>query len=295
MKTLLSLILTIAFTFDFAFGQYHHFPDSNAVWSVYNQKYFVSGDSIINLMSYKKYHFSNDSIPTLSNSTFFALLREDVLLKKIFAIAKDNNSERLLYDFSLGVNDTITVFPLSFFHFISSGIKIKIDQIDSIIINGQYRKRLKIVGVDENTYYPEYWIEGIGSTFGPFNSGITGRVICDIYYPELLCFEQDGLLLYDNPNYLDCFEPYPTGINENKILYDVRIYPNPTQNIINIESDSKIIRYRLISSIGQVIVCRNIFGNTHSIDITGYPTGTYLLFIETDKRIAIRKIIKNDL
>ncbi len=273
-------------TMNTVFGQNFNFPDSNAIWSVYDEKYFVAGDSSFNFINYKKYYFTNDSI--VATGTFFALLREDTITEQVFSISSDSIQEHLLYDFSLGVNDTATVFPLAFY---LEPIRIIVDQIDSILINGQYHKRLKVLGLDQNTNIHEYWIEGIGSTFGLFNSGITGIVVFDITYPELICFEKDGVIIYNNPKYISCYEPYPIGIYENQIFNRVRIYPNPTRHTLTIESDYKIHSYQLFSSIGKEIEKKVIFDNFHSIDISNYPSGVYFINITHSKGNVMKKII----
>ena len=231
MKNLL-LSLAILLTLSSAFAQSNNFPDSNAIWSVYNEKYFVDGDSTFNAINYKKYYFSNDSIVT--SGSFYALLREDILTKKVFAISSGNTQEHLLYDFSLSINDTVSVFPLSF-PFTSGPILVKVESVDSVLIGDTYNRRLKIIGEYLNSGYEEYWIEGIGSTMGIFNSGIIGTMVTDIYYPTLLCFEKDGIILFHNPNFTDCFENFPVGIREPDYFIGTKVYPNPVRNFATIE------------------------------------------------------------
>jgi hypothetical protein len=273
LKLQLLLVMLVLFTASNAqTNVYHPFPDSNAVWSVFNQKYFVSGDSTLNMLNYKKYFFSSDSIPLLTNGAFFALVREDTLAKRVWAILKDSANEKLLYDFSLEVNDTTTVFPASNFFYVPDGIKIIVEQSDSVLIDGQYRKRLKIIGADQNTYLPEYWIEGIGSTFGPFNSGFVGFIIFDAPYPVLICFEQDGQLLYHDLNFPDCYEPLPVGINEEERIAVLNVFPNPVNNVLFIQG-SDISRVELFDITGKMLkecACREL--DLHNID-----TGVYIV------------------
>lgn len=291
MKHLL-LCLTIILTAKSVFGQNINFPDSNAIWSVYNEKYFVNGDSTYNSFNYKKYYFTNDSIVTTGR--FFALLREDTIKKKVFSVALGNSQEHLLYDFSLAINDTITVYPLSF-SFYTGPILIKVDFIDSILLDDNYHKRLKISGVNQNTGYDEYWIEGVGSTLGVFNSGITGIVVFDIYYPTLLCFEKDGVTLYSNPDFTTCYENYPTGMDDYSLWHKTKLFPNPSTNKIFIESDDKIKSYKIATPTGKTIKQEDIHTNSFSIDIANYLDGVYFVILRTDNGITTKKLIKNGL
>lgn len=289
MKNLL-FFSTILLTLNSAFGQNINFPDSNAVWSVYNEKYFIGGDSTFNAEVYKKYYYSNDSI--VKSGNFFALFREDTLVKKVFAISAGDSIEHLLYDFSLKINDTATVFPLSFPPY-SGPILIKVEMLDSILVSDKYCKRLKILGAHQNTGMEEYWIEGIGSTMGLFNSGITGVIILDIYYPTLLCFEKDGVNLYSNPNFTDCYENFPVGIEENDLTPWTTIYPNPTNSILLIESDQEIISYQFVSANGKVIMTGNAGKKSFTLNISGLSKGIYILSLKTVKSVVVKKIIKN--
>lgn len=256
------------------------------------EKYFIDGDSTYNTIDYKKYYFTNDSIVT--TGSFFALLREDTILKKVFSIASGNTQEHLLYDFSLSINDTISVYPLSFpFYF--GPILIKVDLIDSVLIGSNYHKRLKISGVNENTGFDEYWIEGIGSTMGIFNCGITGIVVLDIYYSTLLCFEKDGVILYNNQNFTNCYQHHSTGIDENSLWLKTLLFPNPATSLVYIKSNIEIKSYKIESLVGKIIKQENTTSKTFSIDISTYLDGVYMVTLTTDNGIIVKKLIKTGL
>jgi len=293
IKAQIILIIVIFFTlYSDLLGQDFHFPDSNAIWSVYNEKYFVQGDSIYNSFDYNKYFLSCDS--TVITGSFFALLREDTITKKIFAIPAGSENERLLYDFSLNLNDTCTVYPLSFMYY-SGPIRIKVDEIDSILLNDeQYHQRKKIIGIDANTHIAEYWIDGIGSTFGLFNSGLTGIGYADISYPTLLCFEQDGLIVFDNPVFIDCYEPYPPAIVESYDPENVFIYPNPGTNQLNIRISNSDLKFEMMNLNGQLVLERLVNSNNNSINTEILKPGMYFFKLSdsNNKNIKHGKWIK---
>jgi hypothetical protein len=287
MKHLIILsLLTFSLT---SFGQSVALPDSNAIWSVYDQKYFVDGDSTYNSVDYKKYYLSMDSL--LTNESLFAIVREDTITRQVFAIASDDTVERLIYDFSLNENDTVSVYPFSFLGF-SEAVRIQIESVDTITLGAVERRRQKIVGLDGNTGYDEYWIEGIGSTMGPFNSGATGYVIFDIYYPFLLCFEKDGNLLYNNPEFSSCYQAYPTSVNDIELNNSVDIFPNPTYNSCTIKSESEISTYQVVSVSGRHIYEQRVKADTISVDISDLAEGVYILRLTTAKGLVTKRIIK---
>lgn len=79
-----------------------------------------------------------------------------------------------------------------------------------------------------------------------------------------------------------------TGINENTINSNIYIYPNPAQNIINIEAPETIKTISIIDMTGKVIL---IESNTNQLHLTDLQNGLYLIKIETTTGYLTRKII----
>jgi len=197
----------------------------------------------------------------------------------------------LLYDFLLEVNDTAIVYPLSFP--ISAGpIPIMVESIDSILLSGNYHTRFKIVGVDFPNGIEEYWIEGIGSTMDIFNSGITGICVTDITFPTLLCFEKEGAIVYHNPDFSDCYEHYPVGIEETHLVFRTKNYPNPTNSSLKIESEKEIIYFQLLSCTGMILLEGKVGMTSFTIDISDLPPGIYLIALNTASGTIVKKIVK---
>ena len=78
----------------------------------------------------------------------------------------------------------------------------------------------------------------------------------------------------------------------------INIYPNPTSNYINIESQAftnKNIVVVVLNAIGQEVFRAELksFSGFERIDFKEMPSGVYILRIETDKEYAISKFIKN--
>ena len=101
-------------------------------------------------------------------------------------------NEVLLYDFNLTVGDTVSV-GWSDYRLISE-----------VEVDGTMRRQLGLgrysVGYPP-TEVDEYWIEGVGSTFGFLNSGSEGLGGAFIY---LLCYHENGNLVWDNEAFDDC-------------------------------------------------------------------------------------------
>jgi aminopeptidase YwaD len=83
-----------------------------------------------------------------------------------------------------------------------------------------------------------------------------------------------------------------TGINDidNQHISDfVKIYPNPTSNLINLNFVSPIIKFEsiLFDEVGNQV----LISNQKQIDISTLPNGVYILTIKTDTWQKSQKII----
>ena len=104
--------------------------------------------------------------------------------------------EALLYDFNLNVGDTVTVNWM--------GQQLMVMEESEVEVNGTMRRQLGL-GAYSIGYPPtevdEYWIEGVGSTYGFVYSGSEGGGGAFI---TLLCYHENGNLVWDNEEFDDC-------------------------------------------------------------------------------------------
>jgi hypothetical protein len=82
-----------------------------------------------------------------------------------------------------------------------------------------------------------------------------------------------------------------TGINEQTNTNDFKVYPNPTNNILNIilPKPSDYFTISVYSSFGQELFKAS---NKTSIDISNLPKGIYFLTVKNYDRIWTTKIVK---
>jgi hypothetical protein len=78
---------------------------------------------------------------------------------------------------------------------------------------------------------------------------------------------------------------------EAEIYEGVKVYPNPVDNIININSSEEIIRVNLYNLSGQLLLTNGI-GLETKIDISDLSSGMYILRIETEDNIYTERIVK---
>ncbi len=248
MRKLILIVLLLAMQITNKAQSYYPLPDSNAVWTLFHygqtgseiQKFGISGDTIINSITYKKIYWCFDYNFNLANLYYKAAIRQ--INKKVYVVYPTHTSESILYDFTLTINDTAKVISQSGFLY-----SYKVASIDSINISGHYHKRWKFNSA--SFHDEEYWIEGIGSTFGLLLPLWTGSDNCF----NLLCASKDSSVIYqylDMPNMPTCTGnlPYdcdgllnPASVREQFIENTKTIiFPNPFSNSAIIKTNNEL-------------------------------------------------------
>jgi len=187
--------------------------------------------------------------------------------------------EYLLHDFTLKVGDEVPV-PDDYYWDIPA-----IKKIDSIKINGVYKKRFHLYG--GGLQFAEYIIEDIGATSSLFE---------DMFYFEggtlLICFVKDGESVWGEP------------LGECDITVDIEkmnessqciLFPNPAHDYAKLIlpphlSDADIA----IRTINQKIIYYKTDIATESVDIylKNFSSGVYFIEINYDHNRQFLKLIK---
>jgi len=267
---------------------YHPFPESNAFWSeiswwntdpylpcTVTDNYFVffNGDTLIGQNNYHKVYQSGYISASCPPPGYYyynqyeGALRQDSILKKVFFVQPSNNFEELLYDFNLGIGDTLDSSFNSFadFNFISN--------IDSVLVGSNFHKRF-ILSSQFDTNYAAI-IEGVGSTLGLFKNLVNPNFI--MYAgSHLKCFNHYA----DNyPDTSACV--FTIGIDETKQDPNFfSIYPNPiiSESTINFNHWIPNAELSLYDLHGRLVRRLNIEQSSEVKFIRGdLPDGLYSL------------------
>lgn len=103
-------------------------------------------------------------------------------------------------------------------------------------------------------------------------------------------------LIFDPEYWIVTKDPLIIGIEEEIVAKDIRLFPNPTQGIINIEMKSGVTLSEVkIYNMEGRLVGEKIMDSQltiDKIDLSEYPTGTYLLSMQTNKGKVSRKVMK---
>jgi hypothetical protein len=71
----------------------------------------------------------------------------------------------------------------------------------------------------------------------------------------------------------------------------IKITPNPVENIINIIESSNAVM-EIYNMLGKLIIMETIDSNKHDVDVSGLNSGVYIVVVRKDKKVYNHKIIK---
>ena len=83
--------------------------------------------------------------------------------------------------------------------------------------------------------------------------------------------------------------------NENKIESELRIFPNPFQNKINIDAENILVfSVKIFSCLGELVGNFKINGKNNFSLVFGdnLSPGIYLLKVHTDKKVLLKRLVK---
>ncbi|WP_196893120.1 T9SS type A sorting domain-containing protein [Aureivirga marina] len=86
------------------------------------------------------------------------------------------------------------------------------------------------------------------------------------------------------------------GIENHKFLEDIKIYPNPAKDKINIQwNENSNVSIRLFDQQGRIIkyIKDTPINQALEIDLSNYTNGIYFVRINSDKGVRTEKIVKN--
>lgn len=235
----------------------------------------VEGDTMINLENFKILYRTYEEFPI--NWTKYGYIREDENKRVYYIPFQENdtaiNEPAMVYNFGVELNDTLSI--TSFAYNYPSDLEIIITEIDSLLIEGKYRRRIKYT-CNNGSYDNNFWIEGIGSNNGLIGPGFYCYIVCPTL--ELLCVKEGDVIIYHDEYYTDC---YIVGIAENSFkIQQFLVYPNPAKNDIYIVPQiivSSDLRFELYNLENKIILRKEIINyNPLNINIINLKDGLYL-------------------
>lgn len=259
--------------------RWNEFYQFEAAW---NYTVRVAGDTVAEGTAYKKVVVEPDySLPHMN------LLREDTASRRVYHRLWEGN-ERLLYDFSLAVGDTITIDGVHHVLLsVTDTIPLYCMTSDTVTCSVTPRRVYRLSS--PQIYYPVYWIEGVGSLAGLL---YPGTAWCGDF--KVLChFDRYGAWdYYHKTHEVGPCEGY-VAVPQREMDPGLSAYPNPVAGDAFYIRGSGIARAVVFDAVGRAV--NEVFPSGISpcrVDLTG-PAGVYTVRITSaDGRVSAHKVIK---
>jgi len=237
----------------------------------------VIGDSIINGQNYKEV----DYYSAFNYETGF--LREDTTTGKVWFYNKVINKEILVVDLSLNEPDSFKIYNYALD---STYIYVDTFYINNSIKHIQFKHcYIHLCAPGEQFEF----IEGTGTNTGLFYFDTWNN---NRTFSYLLCHKKDGEKIYGNSIFNDTCYVDMVGVNDILHDNDIKIFPNPSSEVITIKFENYIkLPIEIYNSVGYLVFKEDIF-NDKQIKISEYPPGIYIVRINEQSKIFIQKLIK---
>jgi Secretion system C-terminal sorting domain len=189
---------------------------------------------------------------------------------RVFYRLTSDVDEEIIYDFNLGIGDTLTTIP---------GIGQSARVIDGVsltyLLDGLPRKNLSVGCINGET--GEQWnagvsfVEGIGDMDRLFSTSFA----CSLVSPfiRVRCFSTNGQLLYIRSDLSDCLTSSTNEFHRENI----KIFPNPATDQLMLEYDPplQIVKADILDISGRVL--QTISQPGTQLDLGEIVPGFYLL------------------
>ncbi len=266
-------------------------------------KYSVQGDTVIENTLYKKiyeagihisyistspenpWQYSYEETP-VNNPLPRLLVRSEGM--RMYKWNPLNEIEELLYDFDVAVGDTMNVLPEMFYS------TLVVLSVDSILIAGDYRKKIETIEADGSSIVCKTFIEGVGNLRSHLDgiaymdvSDIRSNLLCYSYNEEYFQIDYDYNFL---PSEEEC--EYAVGIVEAENHSNIKLYPNPTNGSESIQisgiAKSENILITLFDLTGKCVHSERIFcsGNSITFNNLTVPSGYYQVQLQFENKIT---------
>lgn len=287
-------------------AQYRPMAVENAQWVVYDAfednenlfNYFIDGDTTVAGTDYKKVYSRMLDHPASGNiaeppyviaadpPALVGLVRDDTLSRKVYGIVYqqqaalcESTEEQLLYDFLLGINDTLQ----GCLHYDTAGYDLRI--IDSIGTTTWRNIPHRTQHLPNNGFFDRV-IEGIGGDTGPFTA-TAGTV----FVPGVFIRLTDYCIGTDTECGLQ-----PTSIRSSEAYPDLRLFPNPATTQVQLQLGnplSETATLRLTDATGVLHRSEQlIIGITqYTLTVDDLPPGFYTIMLSSAAGRTARKLM----
>jgi hypothetical protein len=215
-----------------------------------------------------------------------------LLFALIFCLNLFSFSQEAIY--AVVQNDTVTIWHIEAFRNCASaydmqfeidGNKINLYQVDTVGAIAYCMCYFDLSGTITNLLpgYYEVDVFSVGDATSANDTTFWGSTSFTILsgdgMPQLLANTQS-----------DCYDP--TSVKEPELNTLIKLFPNPADEFIYIESDYDELQFQIMDILGKVVIMQESYENKTEIDLSEIQSGIYFITINSSENKIIKKFIK---
>ncbi|MDP4763412.1 MAG: T9SS type A sorting domain-containing protein [Salibacteraceae bacterium] len=138
--------------------------------------------------------------------------------------------------------------------------------------------------------YETHYVRSLDIT--PDGGYVVAGFITQLPGQDLWVVKFDSNGCYD-PTYGGCV----VGVSElSDVSFQLSVWPNPAQDVLNIETDSPMEEIRVYDQLGSLAFSYQMsaISSFEQLDLSSFKSGLYFLVVKTDKGVETKKVIKQD-
>ncbi len=224
----------------------------------------------------------------LNNNIANNLINEGIYVESLTSSLVDIRIQNnLIYD-TINVNDTVLVDYRGTLTNIETGAPIGNDIYENNIHENPNFSNLNNYNLSNSSPCIN---AGVNVEYEPYATDFDGDIF-PINKPDIGTQENQETFfnkIHQNPKEKNNLE-FKSELNNN-LNESIKLYPNPLNNILNIDSRNEIEYIKLYHINGKLISLNQITKN--SFDMSAISAGIYILNIKTSKSSYFKKMIKN--
>ena len=100
--------------------------------------------------------------------------------------------------------------------------------------------------------------------------------------------------LPEDPACVTFISDFPNSNKQPDVSDQINVYPNPATDLLQINTnDLKVQEMSLFNALGQQVIHRPLNGRVHDINVSALQAGVYLLHVQSEEGLAIKRIVIN--
>lgn len=211
---------------------------------------------------------------------------DQATLKVVATIGEDSYESNTIFI------DSYNWLPLSFTATPSEDVEM--DGPDYLICEGD-TVALALPGAAEDYINIQWFKDGL-----PLEDGYEASYVATtpgVYHVDaaMAVCANNIMSTYDNPLTITANPDCTLGVNDPSLSNAVTVYPNPTNNILNIAlaENSPIHDYSIVDVSGKVLLNGKINASLTAINVESLSSGTYFIKLNGNNAQAVKMFIRN--